>query len=410
MATATAALGMLPIVVTLLLLASGIDLFAELPYLIYIVPMVGGMLSVIFAFTIRLTVEVVPMGRFTTIAGLAKAFRLAGFTVAERTATVTVTFDKWTAVRLSFNEGGDARLVYRLDATSTSLSVILILFLLGLSAVIAIPFCVFLLVRTHANARAYAPWVLSGDFDMLARPGTTQASRDIRENLLDSLSEVRRVANDAYWSMRTASEDAAVLSITILGLVGGLILFAILLQTSVFDPYYRAAASLLTGLGIALITSILLAIWISRPMKPKLGELDTWVKRIDRALLRERADDQQEGSESSIELLFGAFNEMPNFLHARRKAVLSRYPATQILVLILVLWGSSFIVLGSSVFYGALMYLIPLAVGLAMVSAAFLLYRWSLRKESAEEAYIAKEWERRRDYLRSAVEEQLGRM
>ena len=408
MVIATIALGILPMAMAIVLLLSGIELFDSFPFFVYISSMIGGMLSVVFSFTMKMRADVVPDERFKTVAGLARAFRLAGFTAVESSRSVTVTFDKWTAIKLSFDEDGGAGLKYRLDATSTTLVVILILFLLGWSAVIAIPFCAFLLVKTYGNAKAYVPWVLKGEFSVTAQPGATQGSEDIRENLIDSLSEVRRIASDAYWSMSSAREDAVILSITLVGLVGGMVLFVLLLQTSVFDPSVRAIASLLTGLGAAMTSSIFLAVWLSGRMRPRIKELDDWVNRLDRALLRERNVIDQDGSESSIELLFNAFNEMPRFLGTRRKAVLSRYPATQILVIILVLWGSDLIAGGLSALLQTPVDLIPLSIGLTMVFSAFLLYRWSLRKEHAEENRIAQEWERRREYIRSAVEDQLG--
>jgi hypothetical protein len=131
MAGATIALGILPIAIAIVLLSGGVDLFALFPPFVYVLPMVGGMLSVIFAFTTRIGVEVPPDAKFKTTAGLAKGFRLAGFTVVEGTNSVTLTFDKWTAIKLTYDEGGSARLKFRLDATSTTLWVIIILFLLS---------------------------------------------------------------------------------------------------------------------------------------------------------------------------------------------------------------------------------------------------------------------------------------
>lgn len=407
MAIATMALGILPIAVAIVLLLLGMDFFLSFPFLVYVLPMVGGMLSVVFAFTLKIRVDLVPDERLRTTASIARAFRLAGFTVVEDSQSVTVAFDKWTAIKLAFDEDGGAWLKFRLDATRSTLFAVLLLFFLSWG-IIAIPFCVFLLIRTNGNAMAYVPWVLKGEFDISPRSGEAQSTKDIRENLIDSLSEVRRVARDAYWSMHSAMEDAVILSVIVVGMIGGLVLFALLLQTSIFDPYYRVAASLLAGLGVALTSSIILAFWLSRRMKPKIEELDSWVTRLDLALLRERKEVDQDGSESSIELLFNAFNEMPRFLKARRKSMLSRYPATQILVLVLVLWGSEFIAGGLSALLSSPLDLLPLAVGLVMVSAAILLYRWSLKKEHAEEIQIAQEWEKRREYIRSAVEDQLG--
>jgi ABC-type multidrug transport system fused ATPase/permease subunit len=381
-------------------------------YLYYFGLMFAGAASLIFAFVLRFPVEPGFPGEEASMGELARRVRVAGYSAKERPREVAISFDSWTGVNLRYGgKGSDRHLYYTLDATSTSISVILILFLLAFPAVIAVPFSAFLLYRTLKNAGACMPKALGGDYKGASTATYGSEGQEIKERLMDSLSEARRVAEEAHHTANSAYQDLILLAIALVGMIGGLVLFILFSQTALFEIGSRAAFSFIAGMAISWIACALLLRTISKRMRPRVRELKDWVSRLDAALGREQMHRPDAQGEAAIEVLFAAYDELPYWLKVRRKSVLIRSPSSYILMWLLSIWAASVLIASISAFsFDFKTGMFTFLMGVAMASAAYLLYRHGLKQADLESTALTKEWEQRRKDLSQAVEERLGGM
>jgi len=229
---------------------------------------------------------------------------------------------------------------------------------------------------------------------------------EIKGLLIDGLSESRRLAEEGYRAANSAYEDNILISVIVIGMVGWLVLLAVLSQLPLFDASNRMAASALLALSISTAACGITVFLIIKRVRPKVIAMRQWVIRLDQGLSRELTSRIPEGDESSIELLFSAYDEMPNWLSARRKNLGSRYPATSILMVMMTLAGASLVFssLFSLVDSESNFALISIALGALLVGGALWLERWVTKWQSAEETRIAQEWQRRRERLQRMID------
>lgn len=362
---------------------------------------IGGMLVVVLSFTARFPVSLDQGNGSPSIADIAHQLRMNGLIVEEKPRSVNVQIDRWTAVCMEYRKrNDDFRLVYRLDATNSTMAVLIFLFLAQIFGILAIPLCIYLLVEAHRYATRFVIPILSGV------PGPSHSPRDeIKGLLVDSLSECQRLAEDAHRAENSAYEDSILIATVVIGLFGGLALLVILSQLAFFDSSYRLAASMLLAFTISIAAAVITVILIRRHTKPKIDALVHWVVRLNQAATFELTDQMQEGNESSIELLFSAYDEIPQWLNSRRKSLINRYPTMNILMILMSLWGASLAFSGAFglAMGNATIGLLSLSIGVMLVALAFSLQRKIMAMESAEETRLAQEWGRRRERLQRMI-------
>lgn len=374
-------------------------------HLFFIGMMVAGMASVIFAFMVRLPVPASTEAAIDS-AELTRRLRVMGLMAAVSGDMTTVTLDQWAAVKVHVPHGVDSRKPFMtLDGTTSSTVVILLLFLSGYAAIGAVPLSAYLLYRTLWKTDAM---ISSG---LAATPSSDRRTQrdEIKENLLEGLSEARRLANEAYIAANSAYQDMILLSITLVGLLGGVSLFVLLSQTELFPLDDRFVASLLAGMAISIAASILLILMLSRRMRPNVLRLSDWVRRLDFAVARELSPRSNEEAETSIEILFTAYDQVPSWLRARRKGALLRDPVSTVLEGLLVIWSATALIVAVPAFFTDILAgLETLAVGVLLAVAAYLLYRNAVRQSDRESRRLREEWDSRRLDLSKAIEERLG--
>ncbi len=387
-------LGAVPVILLALMLPDLTLVYFGLP--------IGGMLVVVFSFTAPFPSGLDQGNGDPSLTDLAHRLRMNGLMTEETPRSLTVHLDRWTAIDLRFQKRGEcSRLNFRLDGTPSTLALFIFLFLSTVLGVLAIPICIYLMIEADRYARRFIIPVLSGGPCMVQGP-----QEEIKGLLVDGLSESRRLAQEGYRAANSAYEDNILIAIVAIGLIGWLVLLVILSQLPLFETSYRLVASALLALPISTAACTVTVFLIVKRVRPKVIALRQWTIRLDQALSRELTSQMPEGDESSIELLFSAYDEMPNWLSARRRDLSSRYPATSILLVLMALGGASLIF--SSVFslIGGdwALAMISIAMGAVLAGGALWLERWVMKWESAEETRLAQEWERRRKRLQRMID------
>jgi hypothetical protein len=361
----------------------------------------GGMLVVVFSFTARFHSDLDQVNGSPSMSDIAHRLRMIGLEAEETQKSVIVHFDRWTAIDLRFQEhGNESRLIYRLDATSSSMAILVFIFLSTIFGVLAIPLCIYLLIEAERYARRFIIPNLCGELSSTQSP-----PEGIKGLLIDSLSTYRRLAEEAFRAENSTYEDIILAATIAIGLIGGLVLFAVLSQLPIFESSYRLAASALSAFTISIATCVISILFVKRRVKPRIDFLLQWITRLDKALTRELTDQKSEEDESSIELLFSAYDEVPIWLNSRRKSIINRYPTTSILMGLMTIWGVSLIFSGALSLIGSEWFLSSLiiSIGAILVVGAYLLQRKVTVLERTEGTRLAQDLQRRREALRRMI-------
>ncbi len=376
-------------------------------YIAYFGFAIGGMLAVVISFGAPFPSGLDQGNGGPSLADMAHRLKSNGFKTEEKPRSVIIHFNRWVAVDLRYQKRGNgSRLIYRLDAPPSTLGVILFLFLTVGFSFLAIPLGIFLLTQMDRNARRFLLPFLRSEPRPVQTPQNT-----IKDLLLESLSECRRLVEEAYRGTDSAYQDYVLIDVIVIGLIGWLVLLVIIMQLPLFDFSNRLVYSALLALAISVVGCTIAVFLTMKKLKPKVIALQRWVFRLDTAIVNELSNRMPEGDESSIELLFSAFDEMPSWLSARRKTVLDRHPASYILSLMLALWGSSTMFSG---FFGLffatdqISSVLSISIGGALLAGSFWLRRWTLKKEIVEEKWLAQEWARRKEQLRMLLNLHFG--
>ncbi|MDD1743805.1 MAG: hypothetical protein LUO85_04180 [Methanomassiliicoccales archaeon] len=361
---------------------------------------IGGMLAVVLSFTARFPANLGQSVSASSLSDIAHLLRMNGLMAEEKPKSINVRLDRWNALSLSYQaRGSESKLVYRLDATPSTMAVLMFLFLGIIFGVLAIPLCIYLLIEMHRYATRFVIPNLSGPSGPLKGP-----KDEIKGLLVDSLTECQRLAEDAHRAENSAYDDSILIVTVVIGLFGGLALLVVFSQLALFDTSYRSFASVLLAFTISIAATAIGAILIGRRMKPKIEALGQWVVRLNQAASVELTDQMREGNESSIELLFSAYDEMPLWLNSRRKSTIDRYPTMNILMIMLAIWGASLTFSGAfSLASDGVFGLLALSIGVMLMAGAYGLERKMMALESAEETRMALEWGRRRERLQTMV-------
>jgi hypothetical protein len=361
--------------------------------------------SVILTYSLRFPIdlgEIHAMDEFE----LVHLFRLLGYEVQSSPSGLIVHFDSWTGVKIRTSKMNTRSLTFSIDGAHRALMLTLIVFMISPLAWLVVPLNLYQIERTLSNVDDLLR--SSSKESRLGEKEIDAGRRETKELLIDSLSEARRLANEAYRAANSGYQDAILLVIVLVGLVGWMALFAAMSLTSLFEPDLRLAGSLLVSFFVTWSGCAILLYIINRRVRPKVLRLSKWVQDLDLALRSERAISWDDDQGSSVELLFSAYDELPGWFSVRRKDFWYRDPVHYYIFFLLILLGSSFLVGSLGTYSDPRMPSILLLLGVGSLVAMYLLYRRILKRSELEEARLTHEFAERKRQLLSKFLEQLG--
>lgn len=341
-----------------------------------------------------------------TYARLLHGLRQAQHRVEEKPDHLVVRVGRWSAIKIwiGFERGGSS-LRYQLDATPSGWGLIMVLVILVEVSVVAplVILYVFAQVERFVN-RKLIPITVS-----IGAPREIAPEPDVRSMLVDSLAEAHRLAAEAFESERASYQDSQ--AVVLFGgiLVWGFTLLLILLGVAPSDPLRQGFLPLLVSLVTAAGVTILPAFWVRRRFRPRILEHRGWANRLQQALAEEASRRPSEtGAFSVFELLADASAQVPRWIEARRRAGLSRDPASGFLLLGMAVWAFTlfegfWVGLGFGILYAALF--LTAAVLLSFGVFAFY-HRWARRLKEASERSLL-EWRQRLERVRALMEQYL---
>jgi len=393
------ALAFLPFALFYLLLPNYFDLT-------YLVPAIGGMLVVAFSFSIF---SPMPEGVFYSdlaLSQIADRLRLQGLLVKEKPHTVTVQINRWVGVEIGRGKSSNREMRWRLDATPSSLSLIIFSFITGPISFINAPLAIYLLHEGDRYIREFIHPALEGKVDK-----HESKRAPIKDLLIVGLSESRRISWEAYLSASSAYSNNILIVALLVGLCGWALSFGYLFTSGLFEPNSRLALSLLISITFAIVAAYLVGKVATRRLKTQVIQIKGWFDRLDVALIREIHNEKVDDGTSSIELLFDAYDQIPIWLKAKGKELFYTHPAGYILIVYLVLLagmtGFSGLV---SIFSSGLNLeeVILILLGCGFAFGAGLVRRELKKRDRADDQNTTQEFDRRRKTLSQIFEQEFG--
>ncbi len=378
-------------------------LFDQDPTIVYYGSAVIGMLAVVISFSAPFPSGLGNANGGPSLTEMVHKLRSKGYRTGETPKSITVQFDRWSAIDLRYQKRGNgSRLIYRLDAPPSKMALILFMFLTIYFCALAIPLCIFLLLQGERNAKRFAIPTIGRETN-----SGQSSMNEIKNLLIESLSECRKLAEVAYRGAHSVYEDYILTAVAVIGVIGWMVLLVIFNQMPLFDSTDRLLASALLALIISAVGCSTAIFLIIRMVKPKVTSLHHWTVRLDQAINSELYGQMPERGESSIEVLFSAYDEMPMWLGERRKSMLYRHPVPYVLTILLTLFGtisifSSLILITLGIDLASS--LLTLAVGAGSLGIGLWLWRWIMKEEMAEENRLAQESADRREHLRTMLD------
>jgi len=329
----------------------------------------------------------------------ANELRTRGFWVMEKEAHVNVRISRWTSVDLLEQGTGSGRsLAFRASAPDEAWILVMISYLVWVvapvGAVLGAVFALYSLYRT----KRFAEMVL-----MVDSPASEIVIDPTRAKLIEALSEARQLADEAMRSIRSNHQDL-VLIMAVIGLITGFaVYFALfILYHPLLDP--------LVALGIGALVAILLPLSASliagQRNREEIRQRRISVDKLHGALAREMSGKGPgDGEETSIELLFASYEQLPDWMKARRRAGMYRSPGTWALIFFMVVFSGVWLLTGFLLlFVDPTPGIVLLLISSFILAISYRLYRAWKRKENEEEAGIMRRFASRFDSLQKAIE------
>ncbi len=291
---------------------------------------VGMFVTVIVSFQLRFRLMKVRTAPAQLLADLAYRLRVSGYRVTQEGSRLNVRMSSTSAVHITTRRVSDGTWVlYKTSATPSGFSIIIVLTFIGLGLPLALALSLFMLYRTSSFASTRVLPRLS----QLPIPHEQEIKVDTRMIIIESLSEGRRLASEAYESARSNYQDSVII-MTVVGMVLSVILG--ILTFILVDSEDRDRIALAVGVLSMVAFSAISWFLLAAKSKPQISEFKTWAAKLDSALSREVAGQNPSDSDpSSFELIADSFKEMPKWLKARRRAGGFRQPFFWLLIFFL---------------------------------------------------------------------------
>jgi hypothetical protein len=334
------------------------------------------------------------LGR-STLPKAANELRARGYWVEEKQGRVNIRLSRWFAVDLLEQESGPSHfIIFRASATNDGWIVMMISFFIWVLA----PMGAILALYSMHKTKRFADTILNTE------PSTSETAIDpTRAKLIETLSEARQLADEAMRSVRSNHQDLVAI-MAVVGLVVGMAVYI-----GLFLLFVPSVSPLLT-LGIGVIVAIFLplgtSIIVGRKVREEVQQKRMWADKLDKALTREMiGKGPGDGEESSMELLFRAYDLLPDWMSARRKAGMYRSPGTWTLIFFSVILTGSLMLSGIvALFSDAIAGIVPLLISMAFLAISYHLYHSWKRNEGEEEASTRLRFTSRFDSLEQTIE------
>ena len=362
------------------------------------------LVAIVITFVLRMRLIVVPGEPKDVLNDLAHRFRVSRYMVEQKPKYISVQVSSTAAIKIRARSCPEGTLVsFQAGAMPAGWTIIVIPIFVLYGLPLAFALSLFTLYRVAAFARMRVVPRLS----RLPIPSTQAAEINVKAVLIDSLSEGRRLASEAYDSVKSNYEDSLILSVLGAMLVfAGVALSATLLPSEILDGNQRIAFAIAAAAVVSVVFLAYAVRRLSAVSKLALAELKPWRERLGSALTRETTNAPAADSEpSSIEMVLDSYRELPKWLKARKKAGVFRQPGLWLLIFVcsyavyqLTFMGVLFLVEGDPI--GVWM----LLAGAAFAGGAVALYlRW--RSQQAVEAEgLSNEWDKRYESLKAEME------
>jgi len=334
---------------------------------------------------------------------LAHRLRSARYRVTEEPGKLSIQITPLVAIKVhAVADGANSEILYQADATPGGWTVLVLLFLFTRG------FAGFPLALYHfLKARRFAEDQLRPQLPKGGVPRAKVGAGDIRDRLIDSLSEGHRLAAEAYEATQSRYEDRWLTlgSGAVFLWMIALVTLSVGLQDSILahNPAYLLIIP--SAITIAIFVP---SVWSTRKwFKPRIHDYREWADRLRKALEKETVHETTESPESSaFELIAQAYRQVPTWLEARRKGSFSREPGAWMLIftcaitaVLLVMFA---IILYSFTIWslGLLIWSLVLLIGAAaLIGFCYLLY-FRLRGRANEEgSRTLKDWNYRLDVM-----------
>ena len=228
---------------------------------------------------------------------------------------------------------------------------------------------------------------------------------DVRELLVECLSEARRVSLEAHEVLRSDYEDMITLSF-----VAGLLTLASVLIAVPSHYLDDPLSALVLMLSLFAAVTGLLALSARKRFKPRMNEVTKWNNLLSHALEAERLPVNDDvSSDSAFELLARATREMPGWLEIRRRSMLAREPIWSMVVFLSVSFGF-FLTLGGVLRMGTTSsHGVEVAVvGAALLLGGLMVYFLSEKRRREEASFLRERWAQRSRKIDQQLEQVFG--
>jgi len=364
------------------------------------------LISIVIALFLRFKLLLVQGSPEDVLADLAHRLRVSRYLVAPRRSYLSVQISSTAAIKLRAKRVPDGTLVsFQMDATPTGWVLIFIgIFLF----VFFMPLAWAVVLFTLYRAAAFAQVRVIPRMSQMPIPSFQQREADAKAVLIDSLAEGRRLASEAYDSVKSNYEDSFIISV-----LAAMLVFAVLAVVSWFasSQFLEGPERIVVTIVVGAVGSVYLLVFqlirLVMTTKPVLAEIKAWRGRLEGALFRETTVvGLADSGPSSFEVVLDSYRELPKWLKARSKGGAFRQPGLWFLMFFisygiygLALYGVFQLGTGNlpvgGLFFG---------VAMVLVYVVFALYlRWK-RQQDEESKTVSDEWSGRYETLRSEME------
>lgn len=373
-------------------------------YLLYVAFDAPAIAVAIVSFVSRVRIGIAPGTPEQVLSTMSLNFRMAQYRVTNKGQSIVVQHGANIGIRIYAKGIGPNSLVQvKSDPTPSGWGVLIIVFLFtyGIGTTL---YSLYLFRKSQKFGAAVIPTMYKG-------PGVTitpEVPSKTKACLIDTLSEGYRLSSEAYEAAKSNFEDNVVL-----GIIGGIVSAPLVFFLAILaigggvswtqeEGAIAIVLALVVGLGIPLITYY----HLMKNWWPKVMSFQTWSDRLRKELSEEVSSrGPRDRHTSTFEVILDAYRELPVWLQVRRKSVLYRSPVLLTVILVMVLYGSSFAMTAVFSPWDWPAKLALVAVSLALVFTGLLVYvRWK-RNEEQDAQKVQETWSRRSDAIQRKMDE-----
>ena len=340
-----------------------------------------------------------------SLAGLTRMLRVMGYNVEQKKEFLDVRIDKLAHVKIrAKRQPRGTEIGFQVGVTPLYAAAIIVLFL------VIPPASVLLSLFAMRSSFRFIDEKLSHRLTGL--PAVASAPMDVHATLVDSLSEGRRLAQEAYEAAKSNYEDTVIVLVIVgVAFFMGAFLAGLWVIPDGHDSI-RLTSSAILG-ALAMVGVILPTFLKTRKRQlTAIRQFEEHAKRLADALAIELSSGKPpDGYPSSFEIIAGAGDQIPVWLAARRQAGAYRHPTTWIAIFVFAYAGALLTVAAVAEMLSdwddPARNGVVLAIGCVMLVSTLSLYRRWRKEERLESEQVTGDWRGRLEVLRSEMEKYL---